>query len=441
LDLAGFDLPAPSVDRQRQYLSVGVAAHSRRSGKDFASPVSQPGVALLLYQDRPKPVTLPGLEWSSYPDATGRSQYELSWTRESGMSYAVYRTDDNALLAAAEEQTDQETKALIATFEGASDNLKLQAETLRKLAARPGTRRAFERLNDVPVPESKSKASNVTYGDALPGYARVRFIYCLLGLSPTGVEAEWPSKADAFVVVHVPSYVVPGIPRWERIEQGDDGVKLAFNIEGGRYDEHGALPQDMPDAIEIYRCINRQRVTHVRHMRYVGAIEKTSVGAKDRIAVYKDKGTKPWRRYHYRAVARGPVVERPLADGTVVKQPAARSQASEAMTVVTYDPKPPAKARHLTVSRTTEGRALTWQSDIEDETPLGPFTIGIWRRWEGGAWEQAAFGPAGAWRQTSPKQFKYVDGEALPKGVTSAAYRIRVVDPLQRFSDSDPVSA
>ncbi|MGD8966673.1 MAG: hypothetical protein PVI07_04110, partial [Anaerolineae bacterium] len=253
LDLAGFDLPAPSVDRQRQYLSVGVAAHSRRSGKDFASPVSQPGVALLLYQDRPKPVTLPGLEWSSYPDATGRSQYELSWTRESGMSYAVYRTDDNALLAAAEEQTDQETKALIATFEGASDNLKLQAETLRKLAARPGTRRAFERLNDVPVPESKSKASNVTYGDALPGYARVRFIYCLLGLSPTGVEAEWPSKADAFVVVHVPSYVVPGIPRWERIEQGDDGVKLAFNIEGGRYDEHGALPQDMPDAIEIYR--------------------------------------------------------------------------------------------------------------------------------------------------------------------------------------------
>jgi hypothetical protein len=93
------------------------------------------------------------------------------------------------------------------------------------------------------------------------------------------------------------------------------------------------------------------------------------------------------------------------------------------------------------VSRTPEGRALTWQSDIEDGTPLGPFTIGIWRRWDGGAWKQADFGPAGAWRQTSPKQFKYVDGEALPTGVISVAYRIRVVDPLQRFSDSDLVSA
>jgi hypothetical protein len=441
LDLAGFNLPTPSVDRQRQYLSVGVVAHSRRSGKELISPVSQPGVALLLYQDRPEPVELPGLAWSSYPDATGRSQYELNWTRETGVSYAVYRTDENALLAAAGERPDQETKDLIETFAGADDNLRLQAKTLRELAAHPGTRRAFERLNDVPIPGPDSEVSEVTYADALPGYAQVRFIYCLLGLSPTGVEAHWPSEPDAFAVVHVPLYVVPGIPRWERIEQGDDGVRLTFNIEGGRYDENGALSQDMPDAIEIYRCINRQRVTHVRHMRYLGAIEKASVKAEDRTAVYLDEDAKPWRRYHYRAVARGPAVERPLADGSVAKQPAARSEASQAMTAVTYDPDPPAKAKHLKVSRTNEGRALTWLAEVEDETPLGPFTIGVWRRWEDSAWEQAAFGPAGKWHQASSKQFKVVDEEKLPAGVTSVAYRIRIVDPLQRFSDSDPISA
>jgi hypothetical protein len=490
LDIAGFEMQDPGPDALRQRLYVGVVAHAANASSD----VGGPGIALLLYRTPPDPVRLPPLVWSSYPDATGRSNYELVWTAQAGTRYAVYRANENTLLAAADEaiaaagapQDVAAIRAAVAKFNQTGARPASQALALRQLASQARLRRAFERLNDTPWPvEPLAKPGSVIYRDELPGYSDLRYVYCVVGLSPTGVTGAWPSKKDYFTAVQVPAYLVPAAPKWDYIREEGGAVEMRFNIRTAQ-DKDGRPVRETLAAIEIYRCIDLERAGHVRHMRHVGT---ASCKWEKQWVEFTDRDVRPWRRYYYRAVACAPVgrlpseatpanreataevltaitwgrpreavVALPLdavpeTHGFVVEPPsgtglAARSEATDPMAVVVVDPADPPKATGLQVKPDSGSgtRRILWSSTSPVVTPIGPFRMAVWRKLgDEGAWEQLVAEDAAAFEQQAG--FAYHDGDtkadlsgAAAGEIGKVSYRVRVIDPLGRFADSDALA-